>query len=328
MSWPIHRLAVLLLASAFLNGCHHIPLKEPGRGALPLPQEIEDRLRPKQPARGFQMELAAANPSYSRYLFRFQSVFNEGQEPREVAGEYYRAAGATRDAPAPLIENSPILAGARDDYLACRVFAAWAAKEGFSSFFVHQEEDVLTPERQGLELERRLVEATQENILALDCLSRLPEVDSKRLGSIGISLGAIKNVLLIAAEPRLKANVLCLAGGDLPRIIERSRESLVVDYVKARTKLEGKTKAAIIEDLRRHLRSDPMALAPYVDPRRVLIFLGSLDDKVPYPTGLALHRALGEPELYVYPFGHYTGMLVSMRAATVGFAWMKERFAR
>ena len=54
--------------------------------------------------------------------------------------------------------------------------------------------------------------------------------------------------------------------------------------------------------------------------------LGSLDNKVPYSTGLTLYHALEEPELHVYPVGHYTGMIIAPRAATIGFEWLRRRF--
>ena len=55
--------------------------------------------------------------------------------------------------------------------------------------------------------------------------------------------------------------------------------------------------------------------------------LGSLDNKVPYATGLALHAELGYPELQVYPLGHYTGIVAAPSAARLGFAWLRDRFA-
>ncbi len=45
---------------------------------------------------------------------------------------------------------------------------------------------------------------------SLDYLSSRPEVDPKRLGCVGLSLGGIRTAYLIAADPRLKA--ACLAG--------------------------------------------------------------------------------------------------------------------
>lgn len=251
--------------------------------------------------------------------------FTDEPRHRRVRGEYYQSLGASATHPAPLLQISPILGGALDDYLASRVFAGWAAKEGFCAFFLYQEEFVLAPERGGRELDESLLRSIVENVQALRLLASRPEIDRRKLGSFGISLGAIKNVLLAAAAPELKGNILCMGGASFADILRDSREGLVQRYFRERGAITGQSKQEIVEDIRRNL-TDPLDVAPYVDPRRVILFLASLDDKVPYATGLNLYRALGCPELHVFPVGHYTAMVTAPLAARWGFDWLRRRF--
>jgi hypothetical protein len=248
---------------------------------------------------------------------------------RVVEGEYWRTLRLPDGARSPLIVDSPILGGAKDGYLADRVFSKWAAGAGLSIFYLHQDADILSAERDAFELDRLL----RENILsyrkALDLLLReRPETDPDRLGSFGISLGALKNVVLIAVEPRLRANVLCLAGGDLPRILVESRERMVLRYLERRKARDGLEPGEVAAELRRDLLAEPLVFARYIPPESTLLFLGTLDDKVPYSTGLELREALGRPALRTFPLGHYTGLLAAPFAARRGFAWVKDRLGR
>jgi hypothetical protein len=273
-----------------------------------------------------RLELIEGGKDFERYLFTFQTYSEVYLDFRVVEGEYWRTMRSPSGSRAPLIVDSPILGGAKDGYLADRLFSKWATKAGLSTFYLHQDADILSAERDAFELDRLL----RENIIsyrkALDLLLReRPETDPVRLGSFGISLGALKNVVLIAVEPRLKANVLCLAGGNLPRILVESRERMVTRYLERRRARDGLEPEAVAAELRRDLLAEPLLFAKYIPPEAALLFLGTLDDKVPYATGLELREALGRPALRTFPLGHYTGLLAAPFAARRGFAWMKER---
>ena len=196
-----------------------------------------------------------------------------------------------------------------------------------SAFFLHQPQSLISATRDGRDLDSLLCETTRHNVLALDLLADRDEVDPRKLGSFGISLGAIKNVLLIAVEPRLRANVLCLAGADLADIILSSREGAVERYVERRLEREGLTRAELEEELRRDVTLEPGDLAASIANDRVLLFLGSLDNKVPFQNGLLLRERLGQPETFVFPLGHYTGVLAAPYAARRAFAYFRARFA-
>lgn len=308
-------------------GCRHLDRSEPPPfPPRPLPPEVA-AYRPESPGWGLEIVPVGA-PSRLLEISRFTFWAHSGSEGdiRQVVGTLYRTHRVQPLERAPLLNLAPILAGAVDNYLACRVFARWACAEGMSAFYLHQDEDVLTVDRDSLRLEEILTDNLQDNIRALDLLTSLPYVDPERLGSIGISMGAIKNVALVAAEPRLKANVFCLGGADMPEIFATSNERRVVRYLEARTAWDRADLGEICAEADVFLRSEPLRWASTISNERSLVFLGIFDDKVPYACGLKLWEMLGRPEAYFLPLGHYTGISAAPFAAGRMFEYFRKRF--
>jgi dienelactone hydrolase len=264
--------------------------------------------------------------SYECHRFFFDTYSEIDAEFTQVEGRFYRTLEVPAGEKAPLLLISPILGGAYDNYLACRVFSRWACAEGISAFFLHQEENILSGDRDGVELERLTRGSIRDNIRTLDLFLRRADVDPRRVGSFGISLGAIKNVVLMAVEPRLSANVLCMGGADLGKILLLSRERGVLRYLQQRGAREALTPEEICAEVSRNYKAEPGRFAEALANDRVLLFLGSLDNKVPYETGKHLREKLGGPETYIIPLGHYTGILAAPFAAGRMFRFLNRRF--
>ncbi len=308
-------------------GCLHIQRTEPAPLPAQLPRHLLRAYRPQHPGFAQGVEpLEERGSCHEGYAFSFWTYSELDGDFKRVEGRLYRSLRVPPGKRGPLIVIAPILAGAVDNYLACRVFARWACQEGISAFYLHQEENILSDDRDGVELERLLRDSIQDNIKALDLLVERPDVDRNRLGSLGISMGAIKNVVLAAVEPRLVANVFCLAGGDLPRIFLGSREKRVVQYLRRREARDELTREQIGAEIGRCLQAEPLRFAPSIPNERSLLFLGALDNKVPYETGLVLEESLGGPETFIIPLGHYTGILAAPFAAREMFGFLLRRF--
>ncbi len=63
-------------------------------------------------------------------------------------------------------------------------------------------------------MQRRFVQAVVDYRRALDYLSTRKDVDMKRIGALGVSMGGFTGVLLAAVDERVKAIVVEAAGGD------------------------------------------------------------------------------------------------------------------
>jgi hypothetical protein len=205
---------------------------------------------------------------------------------------------------------------------AARYLARWLVRRGMHAAVVVPEGSFLPPDLTPAEVEASFRQAAINARLTLRALSRLDVVDPERLDYLGVSAGAVFGAALLAVEPTIRRAALILPGGDVPRIIGESEESTVRAYRKA-WKQRGVDRDALVARLRREIRSDPAHLAPFIDPRRVLMFVGARDTQVPTETGLDLWRALGEPELYILSGDHETASLC------FGFVLRRsERFLR
>ncbi len=304
---------------------------------MPLPRPadpaIVEPLRPAHPAFGLEFERIGEGRRYEQFRWTAQTYSEGAQSFKTLEGEYFRVKiplGGVRGpvTPAPLIIVAPILGGEETEYLACRIFSRYACERGFSAFFLYQGRSILSSSRDGIGLEALLREGNRDAMKALDLFAALPEVDDERLGSLGISLGAIRNVLLIATDPRLRANLLCIGGADLPEILRTSNEPGVLGYFRRRRRREGISRERACVEIERALQSDPARVAESIDPRRVTMILARFDDKVPIANGRLLWEMLGRPETYVLPAGHYTALLLSPFAARVGFDALVEKVSR
>jgi dienelactone hydrolase len=123
---------------------------------------------------------------------------------------------------------------------------------------------------------------------AVDVLRSLPQVDPKRIGLVGWSLGARVAAVTAGAEPRLRAVVL-MSGGSLP----------VSAYV-------AQVPAALRAEVRRSLTQiDPLRWLARAHPGEVLLQDGRRDEIVPRAALVALQKA-APPGSVVrwYPAGH------------------------
>ena len=119
-----------------------------------------------------------------------------------------------------------------------------------------------------------------------DWMVAQPNVDAKRLGGIGISLGALALHVAMGQDARLVAGVAALGGGDLARI------------------QRGGSLSA--EDLARLEKLDPMAYAANNLPRHVLMIQAARDNVVPPQSAELLWNALGKPPIQWLDTNHFS----------------------
>jgi dienelactone hydrolase len=132
---------------------------------------------------------------------------------------------------------------------------------------------------------------------AVDFLQSRDEVDSKRIGLLGGSMGGILGTLLAAVEERIRASVLLVAGGNWEILAQKSQHP------------DGKSLRGKTVDVKRLARImapvDPINFVDLISPRPVLFQLGSKDEIVPAETGRLLVEAAKEPkEVDWYDAGH------------------------
>ncbi|MBI4341778.1 MAG: prolyl oligopeptidase family serine peptidase, partial [Candidatus Omnitrophica bacterium] len=140
----------------------------------------------------------------------------------------------------------------------------------------------------------------------VDWMAVQERVDADRMGGFGISMGGIAGVITAAVEPRLRVHVAVLAGGGIPDVLISTKDRLLTKprakYL-ARNQMDLKT---LEQQLRQRVKTDPLLLAPYVDPDRLFMVIALADRTIGRANSLRLWRALQKPQAVFLPLGHYT----------------------
>ncbi len=319
------RIAAIFLLAMTLAGCaFHQPMMDGYAGPRPLPAAI---------ARAFEEPggLISSRVLETEVNSRFRGeiielTVGEGLQQRKFSIEYYTA---LTPGPRPTVIVSPILGG--ENYPIARTLAKLLAKEGINAALMRRSGEIIQPSDfekgpDGKLLRPMDLVALQDKVLrqhvinarlTLDWLQARPEVNPKKFGALGISMGGMQTVLLAAIDSRIQRQMIALAGADLPDIIARSHEGSVARYRRATLETLGWSLDDLSDKMRQAMRVegsgdlsiDPGSLAPSLDARRTLMIISLLDQVVPTKNQLALWELAGRPEVYYLPTGHYTAAL-------------------
>jgi len=309
---------LLLALALLLGGC--VPAPRTSAAQASAPRRVA--ALPLAPA-------SAAPPDWASY-YAHPRLALEGkrvsQEPRSgysfekwelgsIRMDWYRT---DRPGRRPLVILSPILAG-NDLYV--REFASFYAARGMQAVIVYRQKEVFSADRPLKDVEEHFRKTVIELRQALDWLETQEGVDPEKIGSFAISLGAILTVILAAVEPRVRCSVFALPAGHIAEIILTSQDKAIRKRRRAYFEKHGWDEARALKELKAVIVSEPMLLAPQVDPGRSLMIIGLFDRVLGLGRSLDLWQALGRPRLIVLPTGHYTAYLATpyLKLATYSF---------
>jgi len=135
----------------------------------------------------------------------------------------------------------------------------------------------------------------------IDFLETVEKIDSSRIGYLGASMGGILGAIFISVEPRVKAAVLIVPGGNMSLMIKESKHpsvSLIREYIQ-KTGLSYDYLQKMLDPI------DPINFIEYYSPRPVQFHCGVYDDIVPAEACRQLYDRAREPkEIYWYESGH------------------------
>lgn len=303
------RLAAIAL-SVLLCGCRVDRLAARADAPPPpaLPAGLAARFAYERAPIEADLVRVADEPEWEKFrgTYALPAGANGGGAPATVTFELWRT--RTASGPRPVIVIVPILAG---KYVECEHLGRLMARSGYHSFFVWREENLIPLSAGNGDdepLETKLRRAVGNVRRTLDWVLARPDVAPDRVGLVGISLGAICGTVLMAVEPRIGCGVLIMGGGDMAGIVADSRETPVRRYKLRQMKEKGLTDEGFRAAIRARLASDPLVFAPYIGAERVQQWIAKYDNRVPAPYQWKLWEALGRPEGYAVPCGHYTSI--------------------
>jgi dienelactone hydrolase len=223
-----------------------------------------------------------------------------------VHAEYYRPKSR---GPFPGVIVLDITAG---DQRLSRTIAACLAQNGIAALFVQMA--YYGPRRPPGSKLRLLsmnilhtLEAVRQTVLdirrATAWMEARPELDSRRLGIHGTSLGSMVGALAAEMEPKLSRVSIALGGGGL--VDAYYDDPRAAPYRKVWEAVGG-TKEIAARGL---APIDPITCAANLKDRKVLMVAGKRDEIVPPRATKALWEAAGEPKIIWYDCTHYGAAL-------------------
>jgi pimeloyl-ACP methyl ester carboxylesterase len=229
----------------------------------------------------------------------FDPAIAGSDDDTPITFEYYEQIGKEK---APVVLVLPILNGQKH---VVRPFATYFADNGYNAVIVDTVqrktllEDMLQPE----DAIRR---TTIRHRRVLDWIDTLPNIDRDKIAVFGASLGGFNALFVSAADHRVSASAFALVAGDLPFVLTNSSERRIIEAADGAMETLQTDREGLRRYLETHIDSDPLSLARFIDPERVLLVLAKFDDAVHYEKQLELQQAMGNPESITLPTGHVT----------------------
>lgn len=252
---------------------------------------------------------------------RTYNVHYRGARGGDVPGLLVLPAAATPRRPVPCLLLLHGLGGSKGNML---LPALVFARRGYAVFAIdiagHGERrgvDGGDPNAFGLARMRTAMAQTIVDLRrGVDFLETRREIDRRRIGFVGISLGGILGGVFAAEEPRVRAVALWSAGGDWGRLVTESAHRFA-----RQMRDEGGPRDA--EAIRREMAAvDPARVADHIAPRPLLMLNGRDDAIVPVACARALYAAARQPKrLVLLPGGHIPDLYAMMDRT---LTWLDE----
>jgi hypothetical protein len=308
-------MAVFLALIAALTGCAvHYTADRDLRSPQPVPDAVAAEFAYPKTHVMYSETLLEDKDAYIVRRIEFESTHNVIPVPHTIRMDYYALKNVEN---APVILVLPILGGKN---VIANIFARYFAENGYATVIVHRQREY----REIADIEQvnpTLHQMVIDHMQALDWIETRNELDASRIGVFGVSMGAIKAAMLTPLDPRIKAAVLGLLGGDIAYLLAYSTERGIRRNRSNYIEQTGFTAEELYDHLRAEITCDPIRFAPYLNPADVLMFLAWFDTSVPYSRGKALWRAAGRPEVVYLVSGHLSAYfyLPYVRAKALSF---------
>jgi hypothetical protein len=312
----IRQVTRLILATVLVLGCATRKLTPGYPGPVPLPQSISHSFSYEKDIGVVDSTLIRQTPDYALTRVRME----RGEKASPIVMDYFKNLTPGKKA---VILVLPILGG---ENVHANQFALFFAENGYSGIVLHRQKDFKSWFNFDTvdEMTRDVVVDIRK---VLDWIDTRPELSAESIGILGISLGGMGALFSAAVDPRIKAAVIMLTGGDIPYILTHSDEKRIREKRIPYMKKEMLTPEMFHARMKETIGLDPLGVAPYMDAEKVLLMLALFDRVIPFETGQALQRAMGGPETVYLFSGHYTAGLFFSHAKRKSLTFFNKHLA-
>jgi hypothetical protein len=125
------------------------------------------------------------------------------------------------------------------------------------------------------------------------------------VGILGTSLGALTTSGILSIEPRVSTGIMIVGGGPLHEILVKT--DLPVEMALKRDRMKEfhlKDDMEYEQELENNIHIDTVAYAKDAPPKKIWMFIGDHDKKVPTDTQLKLWDAWKRPKVTHLAFDH------------------------
>ncbi len=270
---------------------------------------IPERYRLEAHSFDFQLTLKAEMAGIGADVYRLQfpsPVVTKCPQNNTVHAEYYRPRGK---GPFPCVIVLDITGG---DQMISRTIATQLVQNHIAGLFVQMAYygprrpagsslRLLTPDY------HHTMDAIRQTVLdlrrAAAWMESRPEIDARRLGILGTSLGSFIGALTAEMEPRLSRVAVLLGGGGLV-------DAYYDDPRGANFRKVWEALGGTREKMRQMIApADPITCAANLQNRDVLILSASRDEIVPPKATEALWKASGQQKIVWYDCTHYGAVM-------------------
>lgn len=209
----------------------------------------------------------------------------------------------------PLIFIFPVIMGITpvEKYM-----ASYLAKKGNNVIIARLSEDVSDVRRPIDDIDGFLIRSTVSSRVLYDMAMEFPEVDSKRVGAIGSSLGGIRLLVLMGVDHRFKYGVTYVAGGNVPDILTHSEVEEIDAYRNHKMNELGLNSSIEYKrSLQKVVSIDPIYFTSRINKDNLKMTISKKDKGVPTRNQLEIWNRLGKPNVSFLSRNHVMSVITS-----------------
>ena len=272
----------------------------------------------------FILKTIRENSRWSQYAVEFSSAHPIGYEESNVVhGEYFQPLGVER-APLAILVHGWGERGA----VPCQMMAPSLAKRGIASFVLYL---VFHPSRMPVAMKQRAPDLTPDEWYEgyrasvieirqiIDWAATRPEIDERKIGVVGVSMGGFISAIAMGVDERIGAGVFIISGGNSARVtwesrrpaVERRCLCTVEECYQVRREVYPQYIAEVVakglENVsppKRCFLTDPLTYTPFLRQRPVLMINALWDEAIPKSATLDFWNECGQPPIIWLPGTH------------------------
>ena len=193
------------------------------------------------------------------------------------------------------------------DYEVSTMLASALARQGYHCLRFERRAEWLEADRDLADLGTLVCQYEVDIRRGIDWWLEQNAFAPERLGLMGVSMGAVMGSRVAAADPRIRASVFVIGGGDLAEILYRAHDKEIGAYRNDLAKRLGVS----VPELRPLFHDaldaeDNLRTAGGMNAETTLFLAARFDRVVPWACSRKLWETIGRPRRRILPCGHYS----------------------